>query len=257
MIYLTFMERMKNFNHMKISDKIRKKIEEIEPGNTFTYQQFELKNDEYFAGAKAIERFIKNGVIKRLSTGIFYIPQKSIFGDLKPSDEELIKPYLFNKKDERIAYITGTSFYNKIGLTTQIPRVIKIASRDKRIYISTKNVKATPVKSYVDVTNQNFYLLQILDTLKDFKTIQDLNTKSAIMILKTTISKLSIQETKNLMKYAISYPPRVIAFLGAIIEYIDVNVQTDQLKEILNPLTKYKIGINSDILPTSKNWSIK
>ncbi len=242
---------------MKISKKIKKKIEILKPGNTFTYKQLDLQPEEYPAGTKAIERLIKDGIIKRISTGIFYIPKKSIFGELKPSDEELIKPYLFNKNGERIAYITGTSFYNSIGLTTQIPRVIKIASRDKRIYISTKNVKATPVKSYVDVTDSNFKLLQILDALKDFKSIPDLNIDSAIIVLKSVISKLSSTEKKNLIKFAISYPPRVIAFLGALMEDIDINLNTNLLRKCLNPLTKYKIGINSLILPSVTNWSIK
>ena len=42
--------------------------------------------------------------------------------------------YLFENKN-RIAYITGTLLYNQLGLTTQIPAVIKIASQ-KRIYIN-------------------------------------------------------------------------------------------------------------------------
>lgn len=242
---------------MKISKKIKEKIEMLKPGNTFTYKQLDLQPEEYSAGTKAIERLIKDGVIKRISTGIFYIPKKSIFGELKPSDEELIKPYLFNKNGERIAYITGTSFYNSIGLTTQIPRIIKIASRDKRIYISTKNVKATPVKSYVDVTDSNYNLLQILDALKDFKSIQDLNIDSAILVLKSVLSKLSFEEKQDIIQFATYYPPRVIAFLGALMEDIDININTNLLKKNLNPLTKYKLGINSSILPSVTNWNIK
>lgn len=242
---------------MKISEKIRKKIREFAPGNTFTYQQLGLKNEEYSAATKTIERLIRKGIVKRLSTGIFYIPQKSIFGELKPKDEELIRPYLFNKNGERIAYITGMYLYNKMGLTTQIPRVLKIASRGRRIYISKENVKATPIKSYVDVTEQNYSLLQILDALKDFKTIQDLNVTSAITILKTTISQLTKQEIQNLIKFATFYPPRVIAFLGAIIEDMSIKVQIDKLKNNLNPLTKYSLGINSKILSTVNKWGIK
>lgn len=242
---------------MNISKKIKDKIEQMKPGYTFTYKQLDLQSEEYSAGTKAIERLIKDGVIKRLSTGIFYIPKKSIFGELKPSDEELIKPYLFNKNNKRIAYITGTSFYNSIGLTTQIPRIIKIASRDKKVYISTKNVRATPVKSYVDVTNSNFNLLQILDALKDFKSIQDLNIDSAIVILKSIISKLSGKNKQNLIKFATYYPPRAIALLGALMENIDSVINTDLLRETLNPLTKYKLGIDPSILPSTINWSIK
>lgn len=245
------------FQYMKISEKIKKKINEIKPGNTFTYQQLSLNNDEYIAGTKAIERFINKGIIKRVSTGIFYIPQKSVFGELKPREEELIKPYLLNKNGERIAYITGTSLYNKMGLTTQIPRIIKIASRDKRIYISNVNIKATPVKSYVDVTDQNYYLLQLLDALKDFKKIPNLNITSAIIILINIISGLKREEINKLIKFAIYYPPRVIAFLGALLEEINVSINLNLLRENLNPLTNYRIGINDKLLSTTEKWGIK
>ena len=242
---------------MKISEKIKKIMDEIKPGNTFTYQQLSLNKDEYIAGTKAIERFIKKGIIKRVSTGIFYIPKKSVFGELKPREEEFIKPYLLNKKGERIAYITGTSLYNKMGLTTQIPRIFKIASRDKRIYISTENIKATAVKSYVDVTDQNYYLLQLLDALKDFKKIPNLNITSALIILINKISGLKKGEINKLIKYAIYYPPRVIAFLGALLEKINASINLNLLRENLNPLTNYKIGIDNKILSTSEKWGIK
>lgn len=242
---------------MKISEKIKKVIEDMEPGDTFTYQQLSLNNNEYIAGTKAIERFINKGVIKRVSTGIFYIPKKSVFGELKPREDELIKPYLLNNKGKRIAYITGTSLYNKMGLTTQIPRVIKIASRDKKIYISNVNIKATPVKSYVDVTNQNYNLLQLLDALKDFKKIPNLNITSAIIILKNIISGLKKEELNKLIKYAIYYPPRVIALLGALLEEINVSINLNLLRENLNPLTNYRIGISDKILSTAEKWSIK
>ncbi|MCD4818149.1 MAG: DUF6088 family protein [Candidatus Cloacimonetes bacterium] len=242
---------------MKISEKIEKIIDEIKPGSTFTYQQLSLNKDEYVAGTKAIERFIKKGIIKRVSTGIFYIPKKSVFGELKPREEELIKPYLLNRKGKRIAYITGTSLYNKMGLTTQIPRIIKIASRDKRIYISNENIKATAIKSYVDVTDQNYYLLQVLDALKDFKKIPNLNIQSALVILINIISRLSKEEINKLIKYVISYPPRVIAFLGALLEKIDASINLNLLRENLNPLSNYKIGIDNKILSTAEKWSLK
>ena len=242
---------------MKIAEKIKKIIDGIKPGDTFTYQQLSLEKDEYIAATKAIERLINKGIIKRMSTGIFYIPKNSVFGELKPREEELVKPYLFNKKEERIAYITGTSLYNKMGLTTQIPRIIKIASRDKRIYISNENVKATAVKSYVDVTDQNYYLLEILDALKDLKKIPNLNIISAIIILSNILSQLNKTEVKKLIEFAIFYPPRVIAFLGALLEKNDTSVNLNLLRENLNPLTKYKIGIDDEILFTAKNWGIK
>lgn len=241
---------------MRVTQNIRKQISKIAVGSTFKYEQLTFEPQEFSAAAKAIERLIAKGDIKRLSTGVFYKPQKTVFGELKPKEEEILKPYLF-EKGKRVAYITGTSLYNRLGLTTQIPKSVKIASRDKRITISNGTVKAGPVKSYVDVTDKNFYLLELLDALKDFKKIPDLDKSSAIRILTKKIKKLNPRETKLLIKCVLAYPPRVRAFLGALLENMKSKGNLAALKTSLNPLSEYKYGIDKEQLPTAENWNIK
>ena len=241
---------------MIIAKKIKKKIDGIIEGDIFTYQDLSLNKNEYSATAKTIERLIKKGKIKRISTGVFYKPNQTAFGELKPNEEEIIKPYLL-KNGKRIAYITGTLLYNKMGLTTQIPKEIKIASREKRIFISKGSIKATAVKSYVEVNGNNYPLLEILDAIKDFKKIPDLDKKSAIKILENKLKELNSKSVKQLVKTGCSYPPRVNALLGALLEYLGEFDEIDKLKDNLNPLTNYKLGINKEILPTYKNWNIK
>lgn len=241
---------------MKVAQKIEKQINKLKEGTTFNYQQLSIESNEYSAAAKAIERLIEKGIIKRVSTGVFYKPKQSIFGELKPNEEELLKPYLF-RNNKRIAYITGISLYNRMGLTTQVPRKIKIASRDKRITVSVGNIKGNPVKSYVDVTDKNYTLLEILDTLKDFKKIPDLDKKSGIKIISTQLNKLNTKDIKQLIDCALSYPPRVRAFLGSLLEQIEFSIELKTLKKSLNPLSEYNYGIDKKTLPTITNWNIK
>jgi len=241
---------------MKIAKKIEKKINKIKDGTTFRYQQLSIESNEYSAAAKAIERFIEKGIIKRVSTGVFYKPKQTIFGELKPNEQELLKPYLFKNK-KRIAYITGVSLYNRMGLTTQVPKSIKIASRDKRITVSLGNIIGNPVKSYVDVTDKNYALLEILDVLKDFKKIPDLDEDSGIKIISNQLKGLSINGIKKLIDCALSYPPRVRAFLGALLEEMEVSIELITLKKSINPLSEYNYGIDEKILPTITNWNIK
>ena len=240
---------------MGVTKKIQRQISKFAEGTTFKYEQLALEPQEFVAAAKAIERLIAKDVIKRVSTGVFYKPKKTVFGELKPNEEEILKPYLY-EKGKRIAYITGTSLYNRMGLTTQIPQNIKIASRIKRITVSNGSVKATPVKSYVDVTNSNFYLLELLDALKDFKKIPDLNKSSGIKILSKKLKELNSTETNLLIKYSLAYPPRARSLLGAILEKIKASVDLTVLKNSLNPLSEYELGIAS-VLSTAKNWNIK
>lgn len=130
---------------MQTTKKIEKEINGFLEGEVFTYDQLKLVPTEYRAAVKAIGRMTQAGLIKRASTGRYYKPQKSIFGELKPGEDQLLKPYLF-QKGKRIAYVTGTSLYNKMGLTTQVPKNIRVASRDKRIMITPPH-KGTIVAS--------------------------------------------------------------------------------------------------------------
>jgi hypothetical protein len=173
-----------------------------------------------------------------------------------PSEEELLKPYLF-KDNKRIAYVTGMSLYNRMGLTTQVPKNIKIASRDKRITISVGNIKGSPIKSYVDVTDKNYYLLGLLDALKDFRNILDLNKLLAIKIISNRLKELNKSDSKMLIYCALSYPPRVKGFLGALLEEIDEYLDLTVLKNSLNPLSEYNYGIGENELPTAPNWNIR
>lgn len=227
----------------------------MQEGTSFKYQQLGLDQSEYSAATKAIERLITKGIIKRVSTGVFYKPKQSAFGELRPREEELLKPYLFHD-GKRIAYITGGSLYNRMGLTTQVPKTIKVASKVKRITTKIGKTQVKPVKSYVDVTNENYYLLEILDALKDFKIISDLDKKSAITLLKNNIGKLSENDRSKMIRYALKYPPRAKALLGAILELSKKKKGLAILKKNLNPLTTYKLEIKEEILPTAQEWNI-
>jgi hypothetical protein len=241
---------------MKITQKIEKSIQKIPVGTVFNYSNLGIEIEEYVTASKALERLQKKGVIKKVSKGVFYKPEKSVFGELSPNNQEIITPYLF-EKGKRIAYITGMSYYNAIGLTTQVPNVIKIASRKKRIYISIKAIKAMPVKSYVEVTNTNYRYLQLLDALKDFNSILDIDKKSAITILMNKIKDFSSKEIQKVIKYVLEYPPRARAILGAILEQLDISEGLETIKNSLNPLTEYQYGFTPDELRTAKNWNIK
>ena len=78
---------------MKVARKLETQINKLKEGTTFKYQQLSIEANEYSAAAKAIERLIEKEIIKRVSTGVFYKPKQTIFGELKPNEEELLKPY--------------------------------------------------------------------------------------------------------------------------------------------------------------------
>jgi hypothetical protein len=66
------------------------------------------------------------------------------------------------------------------------------------------------------------------------------------------------KDIESLLKYALQYPPRVRALLGAMLENMfgdEYNLTA--LKKSLNPSTSFKLSIKNTDLPTIKNWNIK
>lgn len=241
---------------MTISKQISQQINKFPEDILFGYKELNINQQDYTTAAKALERLQKKGVIKKISKGKFFKPKMTIFGEKKPSEEQILKPYLY-KEGKRVAYITGTYFYNQLGLTTQIPSTIRIASRDKSITIKTLSVKASPAKSYVDVTEENYQILGFLDAIKDLKQIPDVDITLAIRVFQTRIKQLNEKQTQGMVEYALAYPSRVRALLGAILEAMCIKTNIELLRKSLNPLSSYKLGINTNILPTASNWNIQ
>jgi Family of unknown function (DUF6088) len=240
---------------MNLATQIRTRIEKLPEGKTFGYADLGIAKVDFLTAAKALERLKTNGIIKKLSKGVFYKPEQTSFGELKPEYSEQLRPYLF-ENGKRIAYETGYSLYNRMGLTTQMAFRIKIASRIKRISINRGSLKADAVKSYAEVSEANYELLGFLDAIKDIKQIPDCSVSQAVKILSGKINKLSEKQISDLVKYAMNYPTRVRAMTGAMLENLNIQANTEELKQSLNPLTKVKLGIKETELPSIKNWNI-
>lgn len=241
---------------MTLATQIKTRIKKIPEGRSFGYADLGIAKESYQTAAKALERLQVKGIIKKMSKGIFYRPEQTVFGELKPDYSEQLRPYLF-ENGKRIAYETGFSLYNRMGLTTQMAFRIKIASRSKRISINRGALQADAVKSYAEVTEANYELLGFLDAIKDIKRIPDCPVNRAVKILSSEINKLNKKQIEELVKYALFYPPRVRALVGAMLENLKIKSGTEKLKQSLNPLSKIKLGLTENELPTVQNWNIE
>lgn len=240
---------------MNITTSIKTKIARIDTGEVFTYDTLSIPQSEFSAAAKALSRLVANGVIKRYKNGMYYKPKQTVFGELKPREDVLLKNYLF-ENNRQIAYVTGIRLYNQFGLTTQVPNVVRLASRDKEIKTKIGNLTIKPAKSYVRVTKKNVPLLQLLDVMKDFKNIPDMDKKKGVAFLKEKIEKLSDEDKDKLTNFAKAYPPKVRALLGAILEILSFEELSESLKGTINYLSSYEFGISETTLPTITNWNI-
>ncbi len=240
---------------MTLASQIQAKIKKLPVGKSFGYTDLGIAKEDFQTAAKALERLLAKGIIKKLSKGVFYKPEETVFGELEPDYSEQLRPFLY-ENGKRIAYETGYSLYNRMGLTTQMAFRIKIASRSKRISINRGTLKADAVKSYAEVTDTNYEILGILDAFKDIKRIPDCSVAQAIRRLSAILKALNEKQTASLLKYALVYPPRVRALVGAVLEK-NGKTGLEKLKDSLNPLTTIKIGLKETELPTKSKWYIE
>ena len=230
----------------------REFIDSIEEAKLFEYDDIPCANKS--AVAIELSRLVKKGIIKKIAKGKFYKPKIRPFGEVEPGSDEKISSYL---KDDDSFYETGINAFRQLGLTTQVAKTRTIATKKRytrKIEIDNTVLQFIPKR--VDAPKEDADLLQILDALKDIKKIPATTPQKIFLSIKNIIKNLNIQKQKKLAKYALSYPPRVRALLGAILKEIRLWEEAFELKRSLNPFTKYKIGIDSDILPSKNYWNL-
>ena len=116
---------------------------------------------------QSVKRLVANGFLERYDNGIYYIPKRGGLLGKSYLDPFLVimRKYVQNKS-ETYGYVTGISFANQIGLTTQMPAVIEVvtnreATNGRMVKIGKLTVRIK--KSTLTVSDSNAELLQLLE----------------------------------------------------------------------------------------------
>ncbi len=250
------MAKFKNYENISIQKKVKKFIDGILPGAVFRYNDISTKKEEVAGILKALSRLTKKENIKRLRKGIYYKPKQSVFGEIKPDENEIINILTINDKTI-IGYKTGISEYNRLGLTAQVPNAITLKAKGnkRRAKISNLGIKYQTLNH--NIKKNDIEKLRILDALKDITKIPDSDINNVMLRLISLIKKMDLKEKYRLLFLSRRYNPRTRALLGAFFELNDDIALSNVLQRTLNPITEYKIGIDSNILPNKTNWKIK
>ena len=116
---------------MTITGEVRSKISVMQADMIFSYRDLNIPMNYSESVIKELNRMVQHGDIEKFARGKFYKPIRSVFGKLKPSQEEIVKDLLL-KDGKRIGYVTGYAIFNKFALTTQVPNVVQIGTRVKK-----------------------------------------------------------------------------------------------------------------------------
>lgn len=159
-----------------------------------------------------LKKLIKKDVVKRYDTGIYFLPEKSMF-NIEPTlaiYDVIYKKYL-SDSNGICGYIGGFMFANKIGITTQVPSYYEVftnkATTDCRT-VRLGNIRTIIRRPYTVVNNQNASVLPLLDLLKNIHRISEIEGTELenCIYAYMTFKNISFQDLKPFFKY---YPDSI------------------------------------------------
>lgn len=115
--YCTFALRLLMFMGVILTKEIRNTIESNGSNKLYMVQDFAYLNNDGLV-TRTLSRLEKEGVLIRLSQGIYLYPSRNKFGILRPSIEEIA--YAVAEKDKARIIPSGLTALNKLGLSTQV-----------------------------------------------------------------------------------------------------------------------------------------
>lgn len=240
---------------MSISQAVRCWISTTSPGQVFGYRDLPDYIDAPLAVAQAMSRMVSVGRIMRLSKGKFYVPQEGILGPRKPSDSALIRSVLYDGRRLQ-GYVTGQALFNRLGLSTQVPRTITVAVEGGRREKDFGTIRIKTVPSRFPIREAEIPLFECLDVLRGIKSIPDANTNQVLRTMQEKVFSLSGAARAKLVRLASRYDtPQVRALLGLILDAGGQDAET--LRKTLNPTTIYKLAIDKEAWPLAKEWNIR
>lgn len=241
---------------MSIAAAINQTIDQMAPGQIFGYEAFPQYQETPGAVVRAVNRRVESGRLTRLTKGRFYRPRKGVLGDMPVSDEARVRDILY-RNGRRCGYITGPALYNRLGLTTQVPKTVAVATNRcaQTKDLGTIRVKLVPRRA--PISDSTAPLLELLDALRDARKIPDASVGSVAAALGKRLSNLTPARRKELQRLAVDYyNAGTRALLGLLLTRSGQEV-LPSLKASINPSTSFDLGMDPVDWPEARAWNIR
>ena len=149
----------------------------------------DLKIEELSENAvrQSVKRLVANGFLERFDNGIYYISkQDGLLGKSYLDPLLVIMRKYVKNESETYGYVTGMTFANQLGLTTQMPAIIEIITNREATngrIVSVGNQKVRIRKAAVIVSYNNADILQFLDCVGQAEKYTELSMERTIEIM--------------------------------------------------------------------------
>jgi len=224
----------------------------IERGGERLWRLEDFGNLPFSALAQALSRLKREGMIERLSKGVYYRTRETSFGKSRPNPAAIQK--LASRK--RAVFPSGIAAANLLGFSTQTARRGEVStsasSLPRKLMGSDTVIHTRRPEAWEGLSDSDAALL---DFLRRGGNTSELSAEETVK--KTLFLMAENGRLERLFKIADSEPPRVRAMLGAIGEQLGKNPSTlKQLRSTLHPLSRFPFGMLSG-LPHARSWQAK
>jgi len=233
----------------QITDLVRQRIER---GGERLWRLDDFRDLPSTAVAQALSRLTRQGMVERLSKGIYYRARQTTFGKSLPNPAAIQKLVSRRKR----VFPSGIAAANLLGFTTQTARRGEVAtsalSLPRKLIGSDTVVHTRRPEAWAGLSNIDAALL---DFLRRGGKTSELSAEETV---RRTLALFSEKgRFERLRKVADSEPPRVRAMMGAIGEQIGKKpAALRKMRASLNPLSRFDFGLLTG-LRYARNWQAK
>src|SRR5205823_3772927 len=192
----------------------------------------------YTAVAQALSRLTRQGLLQRLSKGVYYRPLQTTFGRSLPNPAAMQK-LASRRKD---VFPSGIAAANLLGFTTQMAGRGEVAtsalSLPRKLIGSDTVIHTRRPQAWAGLSDADAALLDFLRRAGNTSELSNEET------LRKTLALFSEKgRFERLLKIADTEPPRVRAIMGAIGEQIGKKpAALRRLRDSLNPFSRFDFG---------------
>ena len=179
------------------------------------FSDIELKNISKSALSQQLKKLCMEGKLVKYEDGIYYLPKKSRLSGAVGINADMVAKYKYISRKGKIdGFYSGNAFANQIGISTQVPNRVEIVSNN----IGAK-IREVPIgkrsyivrKANVPVTEENVYVLQMLDLLKNLDVYLDEDYDTAREKFAVFINAHGIKQ-KDVDLYIRNYPVSIFKY---------------------------------------------
>lgn len=233
----------------QITDRVRRRIER---GGERLWRLEDFRDLPSTAVAQAFSRLARQGIVERLSKGVYYRARQTTFGKSLPNPAAIQKLASRRKR----VFPSGIAAANLLGFTTQTARRGEVAttalSLPRKLIGSDTVIHTRRPEAWAGLSDADAALL---DFLRRGGKTSELSTEETV---RRTVALFSEKgRFERLLNVADSEPPRVRAMMGAIGEQIGKKpAALRKMWASLNPFSRFDFGLLTG-LRYARNWQAK